>query len=121
MLIEARWINEDDAWSKELELSSSNRVVKLSPEQMAQLKSDGSLAVSLPEDLALKSLAKVRVLIRVQISSDRLEKAFASESWEFGQEQKEVRITRQGASAGVSSPIQEALVSIHVVLEEKLD
>lgn len=121
--IEARWIADDETLSLELESGGTDLQLRVSSDQVQALKREGTLRISLPEEHSGKSLKKLRLLMRVQMSQERLEKQLSNDTWDFawdGADKTSVLISETASTSGKSaSVIQDALVSIHLVLVAK--
>jgi hypothetical protein len=121
LLIEARWITEDEALSREIDLTNKAQLIRLSSEQSSRLKAESLFSVNLPEEFANKKLARIRLLVRVQMSSERLEKSLSEESWDFAVSSKSSEDSSRvlQISHADNSAIAESLVSVHILFEER--
>ena len=121
--IEIRWIPDDEMLGQELESAGTDLQLRVSSDQIQTLRRDGSIRISLPEDHPGKSLRKLRLLIRVQMTQERLEKQLANDTWDFSWENADksaVLVTETASISGKSaSVIQDSLVSIHLVLVDR--
>lgn len=120
--IEVRWVTEDSVLVQELEPRSNQVLVRVASESITKLKSEGELRVELPE-VQGKSIRRIRLVIRVQMGAERLEKALAAEPFVFGtdKESKVLTISRtddgsQKAPSVVPGAVQDALVSAHLLI-----
>ncbi len=121
--IEVRWIPDDELLSQELESSGSDLQLRVSSEQIQSLRREGTIRITLPEDHPGKTLRKLRLLMRVQMTQERLEKQLSNDTWDFAWEtadKSSILVTETASVSGKStSVIQDALVSIHLVLVDR--
>ncbi|MBU6375728.1 MAG: hypothetical protein KGQ59_07020 [Bdellovibrionales bacterium] len=120
--IEVRWINSEENLNAALSGSTSSMVIRLPSSSLERLRTEGVLSVDLPSDMHPKTLEKARILLRVQLPSEELERALALETWSFEWEQStpsslEIR-SSYAKKSGEATLLPDSLVSVHVVLQD---
>jgi hypothetical protein len=123
--IEVRWVRDDDSLSKELESEVDFSPRKATKDELSLLRKEGGLRIELnvgesdSKEVDLKEGNKsraVRVVLRVQLSEERLQALLEEESWSFAWEDSS-RKTLVLSTGSSKSAIGDALVSIHLISE----
>jgi hypothetical protein len=96
--------------------------VRIASESLLKLKSEGELQVDLPS-VHGKSIRRIRLVVRVQMNAERLEKTLAVEPFVFGTDKDSKILTISRADDGsqkapgiLPGAIQDALVSAHLLI-----
>lgn len=118
-VIEPRWLNLEKNLNTALEAASSNLVLRLSSSSLERLKSEGSVEVDVPAEAKNLHSEKTRILLRVQLESEELERALSEETWKFQWIEGSSRALKIQVTPGKKEQgaplLPEALVSIHLV------
>jgi hypothetical protein len=120
-IIEARWVHSEEDLNSALDVHSTAMVVRLSSQYLERLRTEGVAAIELPSEAPRRATDRARILLRVDLDSDELERALAEETWSFSWDPArpntlEIR-SFYGKKPGESPALPEALVSVHVVLQ----
>lgn len=120
--LEIRWVRDDEHLSNELDFDKVTELKKLSLEEIGRLRKDAWLRLTPFEDTVEEAHAPqsvpVRIILRVQMSEERLQEKIAAESWKFWWED-DSRKTLGISHSDPKGQVAEALVSVHVVTEKK--
>lgn len=124
--LEIRWIRDDEQLSEELDSDRIFELKKLGIDEIARLRKEGFIRLSpfeeAHEESGTHSSLAIRIILRVQMSEERLQEKVAAESWRFGWEDDSRRvlaISHSDPKADSKGQVAEALVSVHVVTEKK--
>ncbi len=120
-VIEARWIHSEEDLNTALDVHSTAMVVRLSSQYLERLRTEGIAAIDLPGESPHRPADRARILLRVDMESEELERALAEETWSFSWDPArpntlEIR-SFYGKKPGESPALPDALVSVHVVLQ----
>lgn len=120
--LEVRWVRDDEQLSDELDSDKVTELKKLSLEEIGRLRKEAWVRVapfddSMDEANAPQSVP-LRIVLRVQMSEERLQEKIAAESWKFWWED-DSRKTLGISHSDAKGQVAEALVSVHVVTEKK--
>jgi len=124
--LEIRWVRDDEQLSDELDSDRVFEIKKLGIDEIARLRKEGFIRLSpfeaAGEESGSHSALPIRIILRVQMSEERLQEKVAAESWKFGWEddtRKVLAISHSDPKAESKGLVAEALVSVHVVTEKK--
>jgi len=119
--IEARWIRGEKRLNSALDAAEGSVILRLSSFALDRLKAEGRASVEIPAGLSGGQISGVRVLMRVELPQESLERALSEESWTFAWDVKHPKTLEIRADSALessaSSVLGDAVVSVHVVLQ----